>query len=304
MRWGGTILWYLPLYCVLSVYLLKYKIEDIRYKIEKRVSGKTWVRFTQSRVAVWVSRFGLWLGTLFIGGVLVLTQSRGSYLAAGLTALIILFIVLSKRWRWILAGLVVLIAAAGTILVFQGGGWEELIVQLGLSGETGLSIDTLGARIEIWSRAIYGIQDFPFTGMGLNTFREVVHVLYPLFTISPDFDIAHAHNEFLQVGLDLGLPGLIAFISIYIIAFWILFKIWIGSNNPSKGTADFTQLKDPILTKTLIMGLGGGLFAHLVFGMLDAITLGAKPGIFFWMLLGLISGLYNLTNADVKEVDK
>jgi hypothetical protein len=42
-----------------------------------------------------------------------------------------------------------------------------------------------------------------------------------------------------------------------------------------------------------VLGLGGGLFAHLIFGLFDAISLGAKPGIFFWMLLGLITGLYN-----------
>ena len=35
-----------------------------------------------------------------------------------------------------------------------------------------------------------------------------------------------------------------------------------------------------------------GLFAHLMYGMTDAVTLGAKPGMLFWMLLGLIAGLY------------
>ncbi|MBU4225932.1 MAG: O-antigen ligase family protein [Chloroflexi bacterium] len=80
--------------------------------------------------------------------------------------------------------------------------------------------------MEVWSRAIYGIQDFPFTGMGVNAFRKVVPVLYPLFTVSPDVDIGHAHNEFLQAGLDLGIPGLIAFSALYIGVFWMLADIW------------------------------------------------------------------------------
>jgi hypothetical protein len=42
-----------------------------------------------------------------------------------------------------------------------------------------------------------------------------------------------------------------------------------------------------------VLGLGGGLFGHMIFGMTDAISLGAKPGIFYWLLLGLIVGLYN-----------
>jgi hypothetical protein len=32
--------------------------------------------------------------------------------------------------------------------------------------------------------------------------------------------------------------------------------------------------------------------AHAIFGLTDAVILVAKPGILFWMLLGLIAGLY------------
>jgi len=72
----------------------------------------------------------------------------------------------------------------------------------------------LDGRVEIWSRAIYGIRDFSFTGMGLGTFRHIVPMVYPLFSVSPDLDVGHAHNELLQAGVDLGIPGLIAFIAL------------------------------------------------------------------------------------------
>ena len=55
---------------------------------------------------------------------------------------------------------------------------------------------SLDSRVEIWSRALYALQDFPFTGVGLGTFRRVVNLLYPLFLVPPDVDIAHAHNIF------------------------------------------------------------------------------------------------------------
>jgi len=140
--------------------------------------------------------------------------------------------------------------------------------------------------------------------MGMNTFREVIHELYPLFTISSDFDLGHAHNEFLQTGLDLGFPGLIAFISIYIVAFWMLFKTWKLTTPDEASDFPISFLSDPKLIKTMVLGLSGGLFAHMVFGMTDAISLGAKPGIFFWMLLGLITGLYHLVNVEVNNVDE
>lgn len=305
---GGTILWFLPVFCLMSVYFLKAGIENGKLKIENWGSGKVWKWIARNRLAAWVVRLGLWLGALFIVGVLILTQSRGSYLALGITVLGLLFFVLPKRRRWILLVLVILSVLVVSIFIVQAGGWEEFIALIGFSGEEGLSVNTLGARLEIWSRAIYGVQDFPFTGLGMNTFREVVHVLYPLFTISPDFDIAHAHNEFLQTALDLGVPGLIAFISIYIVAFWMLLKTWrasIENKTPSIISADQTALvysQDPTLIKMLVLGLGGGLFGHLIFGLTDAITLGAKPGVFYWMLLGLITGLYQLTEEEVKEV--
>jgi O-antigen ligase len=109
-------------------------------------------------------------------------------------------------------------------------------------------------------------------------------VFYPLYFVSPDFDIAHAHNEFLQAALDLGLPGLIAFLAVYIIAFWMLREIWRAA--PS-----------PLPTRMLALGLGGGLFAHVIYGLTDAVALGAKPGVLFWMLLGLITALFLQTQA-------
>jgi len=142
----------------------------------------------------------------------------------------------------------------------------------------------------VWSRAIYGIQDFPFTGMGMNAFRKVVPVLYPLFLVSPDVDIGHAHNEFLQAALDLGIPGLIAFIAIYIIAFWMLASIWKVTRHPQLNTGHWS-----LVTRSLTLGLGGGLLAHMLYGLTDAVALGAKPGLLFWMLLGLIAGLYEQT---------
>jgi len=126
----------------------------------------------------------------------------------------------------------------------------------------------------------------------------VVPVLYPLFLVSPDVDIGHAHNEFLQAALDLGIPGLIAFVAIYIIAFWMLADIWKATRHPQLNT-DYWSLftGHSSLTRSLALGLGGGLLAHMLYGLTDAVALGAKPGVLFWMLLGLIAGLYEQTRA-------
>jgi putative inorganic carbon (HCO3(-)) transporter len=260
---AGSLVWVLPLLFVLTGQQFKHRLAGER----------AWLALLISLGA-----------TLFVLGVFVLTQSRSGYigLAAGMSLLIL--IGAPPRWRrFILIGLVVLIVVGGAWLSGSGTGVQNQLANSALGG-TAMSLDTLEGRLEVWSRAIEGIQDFPLTGMGLNTFRSIVFVFYPLATIGPDFNLGHAHNEFLQAALDLGLPGLIAFSALYLGAFWMLREIW---HTASTGKIRY-----------LVLGLGGSLFAHLVYGLTDAVALGAKPGILFWMLLGLIAGLFLQTRPN------
>ena len=272
---GGALTWVLPVLLTLSAHFA--------LSSQASPSHRIWR-------GGWGVRAVIWLSTLFVAAVFILTQSRGSYLALAFTILALFFITLPPRWRWSLLGLMII---AGLIFGFALSK-ESLVAASnwltgsGLTTEGALSLNSLEGRVELWSRAIFGLQDFPFTGMGMNTFREVVHVLYPLFLVAPDVDIGHAHNEFLQAGLDLGIPGLIAFISLYIIAFWILIDAWM--KNATFKVSGRNQQR-MMLQRSIVLGLGGGLLAHLIYGMTDAIALGAKPGVLFWMLLGLIAGL-------------
>ena len=232
------------------------------------------------------------LGTGVVCGVLVLTQSRGGYLGFCVSLVFMLLLGVPRRWRAAVLVVILVVSALGVGLALtQPDRLAALFSSQNPTDATdpGAMIESANGRVEVWSRAIYGIQDFPFTGMGLNTFRRVVTVLYPFFLFAPDMDIGHAHNEFLQAALDLGIPGLIAFIAIYLIAFWMLLEIW--------RTAPGTPA--PALLRALALGLGGGLFAHIVYGLTDAVALGAKAGLMYWMLLGLIVGLHRQSETRV-----
>lgn len=220
---------------------------------------------------IWTVRLIGLLLSLFLGLLLFLTQSRSAWigLAAGLATMI------GLRWRWariLLAGAIVVLA-----LILWRMGPESVmqrLFQVVNQSEIGGLVGTvsLEGRMEIWNRALYAIQDFPFTGTGLGTFRQVVRVLYPLFLISPDFDIGHAHNVLLQVALDLGLPGLIAYLALVGTAGWLGWRSAQTARNPDRWLA---------------VGAVGSLVAFHTYGMTDAIALGAKPGVVFWLLVAL-----------------
>ena len=280
---AGALAWVLPVLITLSVFLfLPQSTQRARRKKEEISADSALSAVKLSPTQIWIFRLLLWPAAIFVLAVFILTQSRGGYIGMAVACFLMLFIALPARWRWallggiLLTGLILALALSPDDFTYL----REWVVGEGLTTERALSLNTLESRMEIWSRAIYGLQDFPFTGMGMNTFREVVHVLYPLFLIAPDRDFGHAHNEFLQAGLDLGIPGLIAFIALYVGAFWMLARVWSADHRSS------------VLSRPMALGLGGGLLAHLLYGMTDAVALGAKPGFLFWMLLGLIAGLY------------
>jgi len=229
-----------------------------------------------------VSGMAALIGLAGLSGVLlvalVLTQSRSAWLGVAAGAAVVLWLV--GRWgRVILIGAVA-VGLMGAVLLGPDRLWPGNSAPAA-NGQLGTVFNpTLSDRVEIWSRAIYGIQDFSFTGMGLGAFRYVMPVLYPLFTVSPDVDLGHAHNEWLQAGVDLGLIGLIAFVGLQGLALVLAYQAF---RRPVSVTAHW-----------LMAGVLAGLVAHSVFGLTDAVALGAKPGVFFWLLLALTAAVWRL----------
>jgi putative inorganic carbon (HCO3(-)) transporter len=269
---AGVLLWVAPLALGACIFILT-NLTKLR------------TRIGSARVTI------LLIGTAFTGGatwgVLLLTQSRSGWIGAAAALLWAGATLLNRRlplrgkWRAVFWIILAMLFVAAIVMFAPRILNEGALPTLEEAAGSAFSVGSLESRVEIWSRAIYGIEDFPLTGMGMNTFREVVHVLYPLFTLPPDIDFGHAHNHLLQAALDLGLPGLIAYLSLWLGAAWMLHLIW-------RRSEDWGD-------RIWVLGLGGGLFAHFVYGLTDAVALGAKPGFLWWWLLGLIVGLYRIT---------
>ncbi len=221
----------------------------------------------------------LGLATLFL---IVLTQSRSAWLGTVLGGLFVLALwgvfSVSKVWRyglWFLCAMCLIMLVGGALWI----GPERLQqVWQEPSGMTALgTLGTLGFRQEVWRWALMAVQDFSFTGCGLGTFRKVARLLYPL-NVSPNYDIAHAHNMFLQVVLDLGIPGLIAYLGLLGIAMVIGMRV----------------ARRDLKLRPLALGLVGGLISLHIYGLLDALAPGSKTAIVFWIALGLLAAMDRL----------
>lgn len=259
---AGTLLWCAPLAFTLSGVLL-WCYADLH-----RVLRARQIRFLQ---VVAVLTAGLTCG------LLLLTQSRGGLLGFALGCVGLVWLASGRAKPWLLGG-------AGLLGLLTAGlvGWFGLEILTPLTQPLGLtitndpaadSLSTLNGRLEIWSRGVYVMQDFPFTGLGLNIFRSAVHPLYPLLTIHPSVDIAHTHNQFLDVGVALGMPGLLAYLMVWLGWAGMLGQMWRVAHRP--------------LYKGLTAGFFAVYLAALGYGLFDTVALGSKPSFFFWLMLAL-----------------
>lgn len=221
------------------------------------------VLFRQVRtLTVWL----WWMCIVVMSVVFALTLSRGGYMGIA-AALLTLFIV---RWPRLLFVVVPASIISFLMLLFLPSLRD---VMFGLIMNDGVSASVSG-RLEIWSRGWYMVQDFPFTGIGMGMHEKMIEVMYPYF-INP-IPLAHAHNLFLQVAVDLGIPGLIAWLGILVNVF-IACIVLARSREP------------------LLRAAGAGLLASnvalCVHGLTDAVTWGmVRTAPLVWALWGLAIG--------------
>lgn len=204
--------------------------------------------------------------------ILALTQALSGFLA--LAAALALFAVAWRRWV-----IVPLALAAGGLAALL------IVDPLRLAGVL-LDIDNwLGIgfvlRFDMWSRAVAMIGDMPLTGVGLNGYPLILSHFYPGYLLGPE---PHAHNLLLQTAIDVGLPGLLALAWLFVSFFTVLALVACRSAEPWQ--------------RALLLGLAGVALAYIASGLLDVVTLGGKPLVTIWLLLGVGAAAGRLLSGD------
>lgn len=199
---------------------------------------------------------------------LLLTQSRGALIGVAGALLVMFILRLTKVWRLGVLASAIVCAIAITRMDL-----------LALLSDTSESIRNLDGRLEIWRTAYEIIHDFPVTGIGLGNFAPVTDLMYP-FVVAGEHQ-PHAHNMFLQVAVDVGIPGEVTWLStaivITIIA-WLTYRGGKSSNRP------------------IYAGLGAGVLcgqtAWLLHGLTDAALWNTRPAILLPATWGIALAAY------------
>lgn len=200
--------------------------------------------------------------------MVVLMQSRSVWISAGFVLLL-----LARRWigprLWWL-GAVALCLVLPAALFLLAADHPRVMEATAL----------VGARSKIWGEAFEALRFSPWVGIGFDYFR---HSGFSLVQIAPDRVIGapHAHNIFIQTALDTGLFGLACYLAIIGLVL-------------TRAIALVRSSSGDVWARYVGAGAALSVVSVHIFGLLDAIPLGAKVGIFQWLSCGLILAAWRM----------
>ncbi len=128
-------------------------------------------------------------------------------------------------------------------------------------------------RYELWGRSVAMVKDFPFTGVGTGNFYRY-NVSYENKSLGKGY-VENAHNYYLQLAAELGLPGISLF-------FLILASLYLSKLTPLGRGEDLTP---EIAVKPFLYGLG----AYLMTMLTGHPLLLASQQFLFWSIVAIIA---------------
>jgi O-antigen ligase len=163
----------------------------------------------------------LWAsGGVIIVGAIALAGSLFAYMMAPFVIAASLMIsstgLRGLGWRTLAVGFMLSLVALGTVFLTVG------LDQLGEVSE----VDNSRSRSVIYEKTTEAIVDHAPLGTGLGTFDKV-YPLYETPSVVPATFVNNAHNEYLQIAMEMGVPGVLIIAALVI---WLLVeigKVWL-----------------------------------------------------------------------------
>ena len=204
---------------------------------------------------------GAGLAVLAVG--LIRSGSRGGLIAMLAVAMFVLlgFTTIPARAR--VAGIVVILT-----VVFAAGSdryWTQM--QTILNPHEDYNLTSEEGRLKVWKRGIGYLMEHPLLGVGGENFAVAEGTISPLARLQErgrGVRWGAAHNTFVQVGAELGVPGLLLFIGLLVTAFRSLRRVTREAVRDGPTGADVSRLAQ-VLTASLIGFVAGSFFLSLAY---------------------------------------
>ncbi len=227
--------------------------------------------------------------------VLYLTQSLGAWVAIALALLFVLaFAIRNRKVLLVGSGILVVILLAGTF-VFRTQITNLLTDHHTSESAKGIhTVSTVTKRIYLWESALHMIHDSPWVGYGMDNWLchysqnticdshyhywiEQDPVTHKDTGLKYEPFLSHPHNIFLHVWVSMGIFGLLAFIGVLILFFWLFSRII--------RRLDVNAYKGSEYVRWMTIGVGAAMFAALVQGQVDSAFLEQDLSFCFWILV-------------------
>ncbi|MBC8016220.1 MAG: O-antigen ligase family protein [Sporomusaceae bacterium] len=201
--------------------------------------------------------FGL---VVMFGACLILTYSRGAWLS--LLAVIGVYGILCNRkifWLLILLPIAMLCGHDAVL---------ERIMSIVNPTDTSSTL-----RIALWESTIAMIMDKPILGIGWGSYW-LVYPEYDFFLNNANVKIFHAHNMYLNIAAEIGIPGLLVFLSIMYGHVRLALAVFKGVHESwSSG---------------LMLGIIAAIGGMIINGFTDYVMFNIQLSMLYWLLNGLI----------------
>ena len=202
------------------------------------------------------------------------TFSRGAYLAFAMGGVALAFF--RNKFLWVAVSCLLAFAVLnpwvlpkGIAQRLQSTVQDEQVSDV--YGDPGIlnSLDASSAhRLEIWGGAVRMIAEHPLTGVGYGVFPYLIH------SYAPNIQQMDAHNSYLIIAAEMGVPALLVFLWILIVIGWK--TRWL-----------YRHAQDPFF-KAMALGWLAGLAGLLVANMFGSRLHSEEISAYFWILCALI----------------
>jgi putative inorganic carbon (hco3(-)) transporter len=223
--------------------------------------------------------------------VLYLTDSGGAWLAIAVAFLFVTALSVRNRRLVLIGGGVLVVVIALGLLIFHSAILHYVIDRhVNTQGQSSVT-----KRFYLWQSAWQMIQHSPWLGYGLDNWLchysrntvcpTTIHhywitvdpITHKLTGLRDEPDLSHPHNIFLHVWVSIGIFGLLAFVAVLGLFAWLFVRIL--------RYLEATRVEGYERWCWMVVGVGAGILAALVQGMVDSAFLEQDLAFCFWMLV-------------------